>query len=47
MKAEYIIILSDASLNIIEAQSFAEARQLALSFVEGSHVRIIAVRKIS
>lgn len=43
---EYIIILSDASLNIVEASSFAEARRVALTFVEGSSVRIVAVRQL-
>lgn len=47
MKHEYIIILSDASLNIVEASSFAEARHIAQELVADSHVRIVAVRKIS
>lgn len=47
MKAEFLIVLSDGSLNIIEATGFVEARQVAQSLVVDSHVRIVAVRKIA
>lgn len=43
---EYLIVLSDGSLNIVEAAGFVEARKIAQSFVEDSHIRIIAVRKV-